>query len=112
MSVVPELGIADRYRAAADSFIALARSMNDVEWASPVPCCPGWTARDVLSHVSGIPDDGLNGRLDGVGTPPWTASQVERNAGATVDELLDRWQRQSARFSSSARHRFEQRTES
>jgi hypothetical protein len=85
-----ERTISIRYIEAVDSFVEFARSLSDEEWATRVPCTPIWTARDVLSHVAGVPDDGLAGRVDGVATEPWTASQVERNAGFTVDELLDR----------------------
>jgi hypothetical protein len=85
-----ERTISIRYIEAVDSFVELGRSLSDEEWATRVPCTPIWTARDVLSHVAGVPDDGLAGRVDGVATEPWTASQVERNAGFTVDELLDR----------------------
>ncbi len=99
--IVADLGIADRYRSAVDSFVALARTLTDDEWSTPVPCCPGWTCRDVLSHVSGIPDDALHGRLDGVATEPWTASQVERNAAFTVDELHERWRSQYETFAAA-----------
>jgi len=85
------LPVASLYADATLSFIEFARTLTDDEWATECPCTPGWTARDVLSHVSGVPDDGLAGRLDGAATDPWTASQVERNAGFGVDELLDRW---------------------
>ncbi len=87
-----------RYDEAARSFIGFARTLNDADWATPVPCTPLWTVRDVLSHVSGIPDDGLAGRTDGTATEPWTASQVERNSGFTVDELLERWEGQYEMF--------------
>lgn len=87
-----------RYNEAATSFIGLARTLSDDDWATPVPCTPGWTVRDVLSHVAGVPDDGLNGRVDGAATEPWTASQVERNAHFTVDELLTRWESQYELF--------------
>ena len=93
-----ERGIALRYNEASRSFIEFARTLSDAEWATPVPCTPLWTARDVLSHVSGIPDDGLAGRTDGAATEPWTASQVERNAGFTVEELLERWEDQYELF--------------
>jgi hypothetical protein len=52
----------------------------------------------VLSHVSGVPDDGLAGRTEGAATEPWTASQVERNRGFSVAELLDRWATQASLF--------------
>lgn len=92
--MVAEPGIAALYREASESFIALARTLDDADWSVPVPCTPGWTARDLLSHVSGVPDDVVAGRVDGVATEPWTASQVERNARFGVEELLTRWSEQ------------------
>ena len=85
------LPVASLYGDATLSFIDFARTLTDDEWATECPCTPGWTARDVLSHVSGVPDDGLAGRIDGAATDPWTASQVERNAHFSVDELIERW---------------------
>jgi hypothetical protein len=85
-----ERSIRIRYTEAVESFVEFARTLTDDEWATPVPCTPLWTARDVLSHVSGLPDDGLAGRMDGAATEPWTQSQVERNADLGVGELLDR----------------------
>jgi hypothetical protein len=52
----------------------------------------------VLSHVSGIPDDALAGRMEGAPADEWTAAQVERNRHARVDELLDRWAQQASGF--------------
>ncbi len=89
-----ERGIAIRYTEAVESFVELARTLDAEEWATTVPCTPLWTVRDVLSHVAGIPDDGLAGRTDGAATDPWTASQVERNARLEIDELLERWESQ------------------
>lgn len=85
-----ERSIAIRYNEAVESFVELARTLSADDWAAHVPCTPLWTARDVLSHVSGLPDDLLAGRIDGAATEPWTRSQVERNAGNEVGELLDR----------------------
>lgn len=79
-----------RYVEAVESFVEFARTLTDEEWATPVPCTPLWTARDVLSHVSGLPDDALAGRTDGAATEAWTQSQVERNAHFAVDDLLER----------------------
>lgn len=93
-----ERNISVRYGEAVESFIGFSRSLSDSDWATPVPCTPEWTVRDVLSHVAGIPDDGLNGRTDGAATDPWTASQVERNAEFGVEELLQRWESQYGEF--------------
>lgn len=91
-------GIAERYRLAQASFDALARSCSDADWAVDVPCTPGWTARDLLSHVAGVPDDALAGRMEGAPGEAWTAAQVERNRSLTVTELLDRWAAQTPGF--------------
>ena len=51
--------------------------------------------------MSGITDDALAGRLDGVASEPWTASQVERNRAASVEDLLARWHEQSPAFAAA-----------
>ena len=91
-------GIADQYLLAAGSFTEFARTLDDQAWATVVPCTPEWTVRDVLSHVSGIPDDAMAGRMEGAPGEAWTAAQVDRNRSFSVDELLDRWAEQAPRF--------------
>ncbi len=96
MSASP--GVAELYRLAHASFDDFVRTLSDDDWRSPVPCTPEWTARDVLSHVSGTPDDAFAGRMDGAPGEAWTAAQVERNRHARVDELLGRWAEQASSF--------------
>ena len=91
-------GIAELYRLAHASFRDLADTLSADEWSAPVPCTPAWTARDVLSHVAGIPDDAFAGRMEGAPGEEWTAAQVERNRELPVDELLDRWAQQASGF--------------
>src|SRR3954447_14031758 len=57
------------------------------------PATPKWRTRDVLAHMVGVVDDASNQRLDGVTTEPWTQAQVDARAGATVDDMLDEWDR-------------------
>ena len=90
--------IATRYRFAQESFTALARTLPVDAWSRPVPCTPEWTVRDVLSHVTGVADDALAGRMEGAPGEAWTAAQLERNRAATVDELLERWASQTPTF--------------
>ena len=71
--------------------VSLLSSLDDSEWATPVPCTPLWTVRDVLSHVAGITDDITNGRTEGAASDPWTAAQVERWRDTEPTELMDRW---------------------
>ncbi len=96
--------IAERYRFAADSFIEFARTLDADAWATVVPCTPAWTARDVLSHVSGIPDDAAAGRMEGAPGETWTAAQVERNREHSVAELLERWASQVSVFAGMIAH--------
>ena len=65
-----------------------------------MPACPGWTVHDVVAHITGVADDALNGRMDGVATDPWTAAQVERGRGTSTADLLERWTEQAAVFES------------
>jgi uncharacterized protein (TIGR03083 family) len=96
MSTLATIG--ERYRIAVDSFIDVARTFEPPDWDTVVPCTPAWTARDVLSHVAGIPDDAIGGRMAGAPGEAWTADQIERNRDASVDELLERWARQTPVF--------------
>ncbi len=82
------------YVDAQRSFVALCETLTDEEWATPVPCNPGWTVRDVLSHVAGVTDDIANGRLEGAATDPWTETQVARWRGLAWGDLVDQWNEQ------------------
>ncbi len=63
-------------------------------------CCP--TCRE-------SPTTGSPGRTDGAATEPWTASQVERNSGFAVDELLERWESQYELFGAAIESMGEER---
>lgn len=56
-----------------------------------VPACPGWTPKDVAAHLTGVCADILAGRLDGVGTDPWTAAQVDERRSKNLDDVLSEW---------------------
>ena len=92
--------VADHYRTARLRITELVLSLDDDELARAVPACPGWTVHDVVSHITGVADDALNGRMDGVATDPWTAAQVERGRGTSTPDLLERWTEQAAVFES------------
>jgi hypothetical protein len=96
MSTVTSIG--ERYRLAVDSFVGLAGTLEPSDWHADVPCTPAWTVRDVLSHVSGVADDAIAGRMEGAPGAAWTAAQVDRNRDAEVEVLLDRWVQQAPVF--------------
>ncbi len=45
----------------------------------------------MLAHLVGVTTDIVSGNLDGVGTDPWAAAQVERSRERTCEELLAEW---------------------
>jgi len=74
--------------------VELLGSLDAEEWATPVACTPGWTVRDVLSHVAGVTDDIANGRVAGAATDPWTAAQVARWRDVDPAMLIAQWNSQ------------------
>jgi uncharacterized protein (TIGR03083 family) len=66
----------------------------------PVPTCPRWSVHDVVAHVSGVVDDVLAGRMDGVATDAWTAAQVSAGRGRPTTELISRWNVEAPAFES------------
>jgi uncharacterized protein (TIGR03083 family) len=88
-------GIFTEARTAA---VALGRSLSASEAATVVPSCPGWTVRDVFAHVTGILDDLLHDRLEGLGTDAWTSAQVSARANRSLTEICDEYQDLGRRF--------------
>ncbi|HWV25397.1 MAG TPA: hypothetical protein VNZ58_14510 [Thermomicrobiales bacterium] len=76
------------YLATKDVFVNLVTKENQL---TIVPACPDWTVRDLLAHQVGCLRDVLTGNLDGLGTPPWTATQIAQFHGASVDEIKWAW---------------------
>lgn len=79
------------YLEGQSSIVSLLSSVDETGWATPVPCTPLWTVRDVLSHVAGVTDDIASGRIEGAGSDPWTAAQVERWRDTDPVELIEQW---------------------
>ena len=92
--------VAEHYRTARLRITELVLALDDDDLARSVPACPGWTVHDIVSHITGVADDALNGRMDGVATDPWTAAQVERGRDVPTADLLARWTEQAAVFES------------
>jgi uncharacterized protein (TIGR03083 family) len=87
--------VGDAYAGTRQRMTALLR---DADPTVQVPACPAWTVKDVASHMAGVVDDVLAGRLDGVGTDPWTAEQVATRTDRSVGEILDEWNEKAPAF--------------
>ena len=57
-----------------------------------VPHCPQWTVKDCLAHMVGVPEDVINGQMEGVASEAWTNRQVQRHTNDSVDDLLAVWE--------------------
>jgi uncharacterized protein (TIGR03083 family) len=82
---------AETYRELRSDLITLARVGRD-DLETTAPATPEWRVRDLLGHLGGVCDDVVNGNLADVGGSAWTAAQVEKRRGWTVDEVLAEWE--------------------
>jgi uncharacterized protein (TIGR03083 family) len=83
---------AETYRELRNELIALARARRD-DLEITAPATPEWRVRDLLAHLGGVCDDVVNGNLADVAANTWTAAQVEKRRGWTIDEVLADWER-------------------
>jgi uncharacterized protein (TIGR03083 family) len=83
--------IVDGYINELSNFEALIRSLDAKALQQPSRC-EGWTVGDVAAHVVGGTADVVNFRLEGAGTPEWTAKQVSDRKGRSAAELADELQ--------------------
>ncbi len=74
----------------------LFRKLDAEQAKTIVSCCPDWTVTDLAAHVTGVAADLVAGRLEGVGTDPWTDIQVESRRGIALSEIVDEWDRSGA----------------
>src|SRR4051812_24805127 len=63
-----------------------------------VPATPEWRAHDVVAHLVGVPDDVVNGRLEGIASDPWTQAQVDKRAALATTDLLAEWDEKGPAF--------------
>jgi uncharacterized protein (TIGR03083 family) len=86
------------YGACRERVGELVRGLGAEELARMVPATPAWSVHDVVAHLVGIAVDVNAGKLDGLGSDPWTAAQVDARKDASVDEMLDEWTAAAPQF--------------
>jgi uncharacterized protein (TIGR03083 family) len=79
------------YRTTRGRLLDLGSGLSASQRSTPVPALPGWSVRDTYAHLAGVCADALDGNLDGVATPPWTAAQLAARADRSFDELTAEW---------------------
>ena len=93
--------VGDRYRSAHLRACDLLSPLDEQQWNTAVPACPGWRVRDVVAHLVGIIEDALAGRLTGPPPPEQTREQVDRHRDDAPADLLDTWISLSPTFESA-----------
>lgn len=92
-----------QYGTCRERIAALVEGLSPEAERTPVGACPGWTVHDVVAHLGGTVDDVLAGHLDGAGSDPWTAAQVEARRDVPVAEMVERWNVQAPQFEDGLR---------
>jgi uncharacterized protein (TIGR03083 family) len=78
------------YGLARNRLTALIADVSDPA-SVPVPACPSWSVHDVLSHLVGIVEEVLAGKLTGPPSEEATADQVARRRDVPTTAVLEEW---------------------
>ena len=84
--------VCDAYAALRVRVTELMQSLSLEQSKTVVPHCPQWTVKDCLAHMVGVPEDVINGQMEGVASEAWTNRQVQRHTNDSVDDLLAIWE--------------------
>ncbi|MCW2817386.1 MAG: hypothetical protein JWR42_173, partial [Marmoricola sp.] len=79
------------WREAHERVCALVEGVDELAMEQRVPACPGWTGRELLSHVVGLGADVLGGDEPDDHHERWTQAQVDARQGRSVRELVAEW---------------------
>lgn len=90
--------VAEAYVELRARVIAILRALDESVGDTVVPHCPQWTVRDLAAHMLGVPDDIINGRMEGVASDAWTQAQVERHRHLSLREMADALQHLAPTF--------------
>ncbi len=76
--------------------IDLAGRLSIDQATVAVPSTPGWCVRDVYAHLTGVCADVLDGRMEGGGSPGWTARQIAERATDDLAAITAEWSARGA----------------
>ena len=93
-----EIDLGELYRQRRGHIGELLVTAAPSAWTTPVPACPGWDVKAVVSHLVGVIEDGMAGRLTGPPDDMLSAEEVARHAGDQPGDLLAQWDRLAPPF--------------
>jgi uncharacterized protein (TIGR03083 family) len=79
------------YHETKDRITGLMTTADDSAKSTAVAACPGWSVRDVVTHLAAVAEDWVRGRLAGPPTDEETAAQIARFAGDDLVEVVAAW---------------------
>jgi hypothetical protein len=88
--LLPDADVVDAYLGVRSRIVELLRELPESAATTVVPSCPDWNVAELVSHVAGVVDDILEGRMEGVTTDPWTQAQFvpsPRNSQLVMDAV-------------------------
>jgi len=90
--LAPNEVVVTAYIELRERVVALVRSLPEDRGDVMIPACPDWTARQLVAHMVGVPEDIITGNMDGVTTRVWTDAQVTRHEGKSLQALADSYE--------------------
>jgi uncharacterized protein (TIGR03083 family) len=84
------------YADTRERIAGIVRDLPPEELGRRLPATPAWSPKDVVAHLVGVVADITSGNLEGAGSEPWTAAQVEARRDRSLDELLAEWAARAA----------------
>jgi uncharacterized protein (TIGR03083 family) len=81
----------EAYRSSHERIDALVRTLNAEQLATVVTCCPLWSVKDLIGHLTGVLEDRLDGNLPTDSFSVWTAAQVSRHRDESIGSILEKW---------------------
>ena len=87
--LLPDAEVVLAYLEFRDRIVSLIREIPESQASFSVPLCPNWEVSSLISHIVGVPEDILAGRMEGVTTDAWTQAQVDRHEGESLSQLAD-----------------------
>lgn len=85
--LLPDDDVCEAYKRTRESVLNLLNETPETSATLIVPACPSWTVQQTASHLVGVPEDLLAGRMEGITSDAWTNAQVQRHAGESLAQL-------------------------
>ncbi len=86
----------DAYRTSHQRIMTLVRRLSDEQLATVVTCCPLWSVKDLIGHLTGVLEDRRDDNMPTGSFDDWTAAQVERHRDEPIESILAAWIEASA----------------